>query len=82
MISKPVGGIGCITIVPYTGWPVLAYSGLSKVNAKIVHVFKSDAKLKWANDSSLSTFCVPYTYFRPMNNDAELMMILLQRMVI
>ena len=52
--------------------PVFAYREQSKVNSEIVHVFKSDAKLKWANDGSLSTFCVPYNHSRPINDDDEL----------
>ena len=52
--------------------PVFAYRGEIKVIAEIVHVFKHDAKLNWANDSSLSTFCVPYNQIRPMKVDDEL----------
>ena len=48
--------------------PVFAYRGQSKVNTKIIHPFKSDAKLKWVDDSLLSTFCVPYNYIRHMND--------------
>ena len=72
IISKPVVGIGGITFVPYTRIPVFAYREQSKVDAKIVHAFKSDAKLKLADDSLLSTFCVLYNHIRPMNNDDEL----------
>ena len=50
----------------------LAYRGQSNVNAEVVHVFKSDAKLKWMDDGLLSTFCVPYNHFRPMNDIDEL----------
>ncbi len=52
--------------------PVFAYRGEIKVKAEIVHVFKHDVKLKWANDSSLSTFCVQYNQIRPMKDDDEL----------
>ena len=37
-----------------------------------VHVFKNDEKLKWENDSSHSTFCVPYNHIRPTSYDDEL----------
>ncbi len=48
IIFKPVVGIGGIVFVPYTGMPVFAYRGESKGYAKIVCVFKSNAKMKWA----------------------------------
>ena len=60
IISKPVVGIGGIAFVPHTEMLVFVYKGEIEVKAEIVHVFKHDAKLKWANDSLLSTFCVPY----------------------
>ena len=35
-------------------------------------MFKHDAKLKWAFDRLLSTFCVSYNQVRPMKDDDEL----------
>ena len=52
--------------------PVFAYRGVIKVKAEIVYVFKHNAKLKWADDSLLSTFCVTHNQIRPMKDDDEL----------
>ena len=64
-------GIGGASFVPDPGMPVFAYRGEMEEKAEIMHTFKNDAKLKWANDNVLSMFCVPYNLMRPMNGDEE-----------
>ena len=58
--------------VPYNGMPVFAYRGEIEVKAEITNAFKNDAKLKWADDDSLSLLCVPYNHMRPVKDDDEL----------
>ena len=72
VICRPVVGIGGIMFVPYNGMPVFAYRGEIEEKAVITNAFKNDAKLKWADDDSLSLFCVPYNHMRPVNDDDEL----------
>ena len=70
IISKPVVGIGGIAFVTDTGMPVFAYKGEIEVNA--CTCIQKWCKTKWKNDSSHSTFCVPFNHIRPMSGDDEL----------
>ena len=71
IVSNHIVGMRGIKFVPYSGMPVFAYRGNNEEKAEIVHVFKNDAKLKRADDNSLSTFCVPYNQIRPRNDDDD-----------
>jgi len=51
---------------------VFVYSGDKEEKANLMHAFKNDANLKWANDNALSMFCVPYNLMRPVNDEDEL----------
>jgi hypothetical protein len=71
IVSMPVVGIEGIRFVPYTDMQVYAYRGEIEVKATIVDVFKNGARLKWGDDGSLSTFCLPYNQLRPIIDDDE-----------
>jgi hypothetical protein len=59
IVSKPVVGIEGISIVPYRDTLVYAYQEENKEKVTIADVFKNDARVKWRDDGSLSTFCLP-----------------------
>ena len=71
IVSLPVVGIEGIRFVPYTDMQVYAYRGEIEEKATIVDVFKNGARLKWGDDGSLSTFCLPYNQLRPIIDDDE-----------
>ena len=45
-----------IWFVPYPGMTVIAFRGDDEVEAEIVHAYQKNAKLRWADDKSLSIF--------------------------
>ena len=71
IVSMPVVGIEGIRFVPYTDMQVYAYRGEIEEKATIVDVFKNGARVKWGDDGSLSTFCLPYNQLRPIIDDDE-----------
>ena len=48
-----------------------AYRGENEEKATVVDVFKNAARVKWRDDGSHSTFCLPYNQLRPVIEDDE-----------
>ena len=60
---------------------VYAYRGEIEEKATIVDVFKNGARVKWQDDRSLSTFCLPYNQLRPVIEDDGRMTFLTMKVI-
>lgn len=69
IVTKPVVRMKGILLVPYAGMTVFAFRGDDEVEAEIVQAYHKNAKLKWADDNSLSILCLPYNQIRPINDN-------------